>query len=124
MQIDGQSDGAWVAVKLGCVSITESSIYIMAACLPIYRSLYRSVRERTESSFGAKGTYGSAHSRGVALRSIGKVNKEFSPYDTDDTNPMVTTTFTSSNFERLPDELGSPTDIKVERQVLVTSTKH
>ncbi|KAL1957329.1 hypothetical protein VTO42DRAFT_6118 [Malbranchea cinnamomea] len=38
---DGQTDATYAAVKLGCCSIAEPGVYLMAACLPTYRSLFR-----------------------------------------------------------------------------------
>lgn len=43
---DSVTDPTWTAVKLGCCSIAEPGVYLMAACLPTYRSLLRSLLRR------------------------------------------------------------------------------
>lgn len=54
---DGQADSTWTAVQLGSISIGETGVYLMAACLPTYRSLFTSVRKRADMSYGwSRGT--------------------------------------------------------------------
>lgn len=51
--IDGQADVTWAAVRLGQITIAEPGVYLIAACLPTYRSLFRTFKER--SSLTTKG---------------------------------------------------------------------
>jgi hypothetical protein len=54
---DGQADSTWTAIQLGAISITETGVYLMAACLPTYRSLFMTVRKRAGLSTGwSRGT--------------------------------------------------------------------
>ncbi|KAH7121301.1 hypothetical protein B0J11DRAFT_491377 [Dendryphion nanum] len=122
MQIDGQTDGAWVAVRLGCVSIAECSIYIIAACLPVYRSLLRNIKNRSGSSLGKKGYSSGSRSKDTELRSIGKHEKGFSKLGDSKPSGIITTTPDSSSDFR--QHVNSPNDIKVQRQFYVTTTSH
>jgi hypothetical protein len=55
-----QVDYTFTSVNLSCVSIAESGVYLIAACLPNYRSLFRTVRERTAGGTrtNGHGTFG------------------------------------------------------------------
>ncbi|KAF7860817.1 hypothetical protein EAF04_008335 [Stromatinia cepivora] len=60
--IDGQADVTWAAVRLGEITIAEPGVYLIAACLPTYRSLFRTFKERaglttkgnTQNTWGSK----------------------------------------------------------------------
>lgn len=52
--INGQTDGTWAAVQLGQVNFAEPGVYLIAACLPTYRSLFR--RARDENRLRHRGT--------------------------------------------------------------------
>ena len=41
-------DPSWNSVELVIYSITEVGVYIIASCLPTYRSLYLSIRRQNE----------------------------------------------------------------------------
>lgn len=43
------ADGTWASISEGIVALAETTVYLIAACLPSYRSLYLSVR-RTQRS--------------------------------------------------------------------------
>lgn len=52
-----QIDPTWSSVKLGCISIAEAGVYLLAACLPTFRSLFRTVRTRVGlSTHDSRGT--------------------------------------------------------------------
>lgn len=70
--IDGQKDVTWAAVRLGEITIAEPGVYLIAACLPTYRSLFRTIKERTglTAKGATKNTWGSTkESSGMELPS-------------------------------------------------------
>jgi hypothetical protein len=125
-KIDGQADAGWKAVPLGSISIAETGVYVIAACLPMYRSLLRRASEHLGSSLGGsrgtKGVYGSS-TKSTELRSIGKSEKGFARLDP---NEKANNTFieykgsadTSDEQLVVPDSVG---DIQVQRSYFVSS---
>lgn len=81
--IDGQTDGSWVATRLGSISIAETGVYVFAACLPIYRSLYRSIKTRAGTTFGTGAGYTSERRDGsdLKMKSLSKSQKGFADSD-------------------------------------------
>jgi hypothetical protein len=94
--INGQSDATWAGVKLGLITVAEPGVYLIAACLPTYRHLFRSVKKHTGLSTGrsrstyGRGTYGSGKSRDIELS-----NASATKY---------TVTGTSNGFSKLDSE--------------------
>jgi hypothetical protein len=104
--IDGQTDGSWVATRLGSVSIAETGVYVLGACLPIYRSLYRSIKSRGGTTFGSRSGFASERRDGtsVKLKSLHKSQK---------------------GFEYSDEQLVSPNgQIRVKRDVRITTSQH
>ncbi|KAF2797222.1 hypothetical protein K505DRAFT_298737 [Melanomma pulvis-pyrius CBS 109.77] len=83
-RIDGQTDSTWVASTLGCISIAECGVYLLAACLPIYRSLFLSVKSRTTTGYGSKASYGKGGSSNLELRSLTQSGKGFERLETNE----------------------------------------
>jgi len=46
LKTDGLTDTTWTTTHLGPTSIAEAGTYVIAVCLPTYRSLYRSISSR------------------------------------------------------------------------------
>ena len=46
LKTDGLNDTTWTTTHLGPTSIAEAGTYVIAVCLPTYRSLYRSISSR------------------------------------------------------------------------------
>lgn len=124
-QNDGQSDSSWVGSRLGCISVAEAGVYIIAACLPTYRSLLRSKKSRSGTGVSSKGLYGSNHSKGTELRSLGKTEKGFERLDHDDKKATVNVAPFSgpeySDEHLVP--AGGLRDIQVQRSFYVSSSE-
>ena len=59
MSIDNLSptaDATWEAIKEGIVAVAEVTVYLVASCLPSYRSFYLTVRKTKKTQAGY--TYG------------------------------------------------------------------
>ena len=124
-QIDGQADAGWKAVPLGSISIAETGVYVIAACLPIYRSLLRRAASRmgtsANSSRGTKGAYGSSN-KSMELRSLGKPEKGFARLQHDEKTNGTTSHYTvdDTSDEQLVVPAGSR-DIQVQRSFHISS---
>jgi hypothetical protein len=127
-KIDGQADAGWQAVPLGSVSIAETGVYVIAACLPMYRSLLKTAVERVGTTFGGSRKtqtgYGSG-SHSTELRSLGKSEKGFSRLDEEKSK----TTTTVSQYRVGPDYSDEQlvpagmNDIQIQRTFDVSSQR-
>jgi len=123
-KIDGQADAGWKAVPLGSISIAETGVYVIAACLPMYRSLFRRAVGHIGTSLGrsrgTQGIYGS--NRSTELRSLGKSEKGFARIQHDE---LASSTFPKGRGSDTSDErLVSPDgrrEIQVQRSYIVDS---
>ena len=104
--IDGQTDGSWVATRLGSISIAETGVYVLGACLPIYRSLYRSIKSRGGTAFSSRSGFASERRdrSAVKLETLHKSQKGFELSD-----------------EHLVSQNGQ---IRVKRDVQITTSQH
>jgi hypothetical protein len=120
--INSQTDGNWVAAKLGCISIAESGVYLIAACLPVYRSLFRVVK-RSDRVGSSRLPYGSKNAGDSELADLGRSARGFSRLDKGRGNFSVSAaTYTSPDSDEL---LVRPHEsIKVQREFTVTTHKH
>ncbi|TAQ91354.1 hypothetical protein B7494_g345 [Chlorociboria aeruginascens] len=99
-----QADTTWASVKLGSISMAEAGVYLIAACLPTYRSLFRSVRERVGGT-NALGTRGTRNQTDAELSSVKPKGKPlssaslngFERLDYDETNLVDTKNFDDSS---------------------------
>ena len=116
---DGQLDPSWTAVQLGAISITESGVYLIAACLPTYRSLFMTVRKRAGLSTGwsrgtGKDTSGTSRSGDGSIHLISVQSKHantgsFSGFERidNDERKLVQPTATAHHFDESDRETGS-----------------
>lgn len=112
------------------MSVSESGVYLIAACLPSFRTLLRSMKSRGGTTLGTKGMYGSSghgskHSNGTELRSIGKAEKGFERLDRD--NKKATSSVSPYVGPDYSDEqlvpAGGLRDIQVQRSFYVSSSQ-
>jgi hypothetical protein len=71
-------DFTYISVKLSCVAIAESGFYLIAACLPNYRSLFRIIERRF---FTNDGTKTDLQSQRTPVRSIFLSNRDGKDFD-------------------------------------------
>ncbi|OCL04356.1 hypothetical protein AOQ84DRAFT_346335 [Glonium stellatum] len=122
-ETNGQADSTWTAVRLGSISIAEAGVYLIAACLPTYRSLFRSVRNRNGLST-AKGSRGTRQDTTPQLVSVQSKHSKvfgsgslsgFSRLDNDESNYKDANLVESGSYE-----LGKR--IQVQRDFGITSS--
>jgi hypothetical protein len=119
--VNSQTDGNWEAARLGCISIAESGVYLIAACLPVYRSLLRVVKKK-ERTGTPRATYGSKNLAGSELVNLGRSARGFARLDNEGNKVGVSTApYGSPDSDEM---LVHPHDIKVQREFTVTADKH
>lgn len=120
--INSQTDGNWVAARLGCISIAESGVYLIAACLPVYRSLLRTVK-RSDRMGTSRVPYGSKNMDSSELANLSRSARGFSRLDKEAGGFSVTAApYRSPDSDEM---LVHPHDIiKVQREFTVTTDKH
>ena len=100
------TDPTWNAVKFGSLTMLETSTYLIAACLPLYRPLFQAARKRIGKTINStRGTYGSSGSRGT--------KKDFS--NNSELQSIRKPGFSDNGFERLEDD---------SRKIVMTPQKH
>lgn len=78
-----QVDFTFTSVKLSCVSIAEGGAYLIAACMPSYRSLFRKVRHNTTNGTRASRIYRLGSRDMISLNSRYINENRFSRLDND-----------------------------------------
>lgn len=115
--INSQTDGNWVAAKLGCMSIAESGVYLIAACLPVYRSLLR-IAKRDDRTSSSRTPFGSKNMDASELTNLGRSGKGFSRLDKEEDKSYFNgATYNSPDSDEM---LVNPHAIKIQREFSVT----
>lgn len=124
-RIDGQADSGWQAVPLGSISIAETGVYVIAACLPMYRPLLRRAAGRIGTTLvgsgGSQPIYGSS-SKSTELRSLGKSEKGFSRLEHDEKAKVAVSQYRGGEYSE--EQLVAPgglRDIQVQRSFHISS---
>jgi len=117
----GAGDMTYGGSKIGCLSIGESGAYLIAACLPTYRSLFRAAKGKVGYTQGSKPSrvFPSSNSpsgKSTELSAISK-QKGFSRLDNDKS-------FGVSTYQSSDEEVLVPMDehADVERKYHVSSS--
>ena len=99
------------------MSIAESGVYLIAACLPVYRSLLR-VAKRDGGTTNSRITFGSKSLDGSELANLGRSGRGFSRLDRDESKSSYNgAAYTSPESDEM---LVDPHTIKVQREYSVT----
>jgi hypothetical protein len=103
----GGGDMTYGGSKIGCLSIGESGAYLIAACLPTFRTLLRAAKPK------AGYTYGSAPSNKFQSSNKSKNTK----------NNTELSSMNKSGFSRLSNDKGSAISTVSDEEILVPASK-
>ncbi|ESZ91059.1 hypothetical protein SBOR_8553 [Sclerotinia borealis F-4128] len=133
--IDGQTDVTWAAVRLGEITIAEPGVYLIAACLPTYRSLFRFFKERTglTTKGSTQNTWGSKKdTSGMELPSRHTVKSAADGFEELSDEDLISRRIsknknsthvqaTDYGYKKDPKHRNSNREIRVQREVRVDS---
>jgi hypothetical protein len=102
----GGGDMTYGGSKIGCLSIGESGAYLIAACLPTFRTLLRAVKPKPAYS------YGSAPSNKFPSSNKSKNTK----------NTTELSSMSKSGFSRLSNDKGSAVSTTSDEEILVPAS--